>query len=232
MKQASSVSRASRRALVVAVTLSTMIGFACLGTSIDVGTTNSGGVDAQSDSADAGASAPEDAHDDRGPSPLGQCAASGQIDRYYSAKELTARLVGRWGQCPHVATSPLPCLPKTAFSGIRFSPDGTFSVIGAGSEYAEYVDQPETCGRGTFRIFAPAPTDGGTLGDGAVLPKSEYVAFDDAKPRNGLEVHLQTEDGVVGVELVEFEMGPERMFLREQAFDTRGYFARLSFAPR
>jgi hypothetical protein len=135
-----------------------------------------------------------------------------------------------------VKASPLPCPTSARLWGIRFSVDGTFSQLGAATETGEYVDQSEPCGRGYYRFLARSPEDAGFGGDGGggdAGTGSTYVAFDDTTLRNGLEIHLFTEAGMLDIELAEFEKTPERMFLREQGpLDSRGYFARLPAAPR
>lgn len=208
-----------RRALCFAVAVASQLLVGCWGLAIDVGTTHvqpeaaveaEAGVEASfSDGSDADAGTPSIAQ---------ECMASGQVDRFFTAKEVTARLVGRWGQCPGVTASPLPCPPQTKLWGIRFSADGTFALLGAQSEFSDYVDQPDACGRGLFKIYAPTAASEGGAG--------QYVPLDDTALRNGLEVHLFPESGAVDVELPEFEHDPRRMYLREQGqVDSRGYFA-------
>lgn len=200
------------------VALGPCVAMGCIGVAVDVGSSPvSPPASAPPDASDAAADvAPEAA-----PDPLATCGASGVVDRYDSAKDLTTRLVGRWGQCPEVTNSPLPCSPNAPLWGIKFAADGTYALLGADGAGGDYDVQPEPCGTGTFKIYAPESVDASSAG--------RFVALDDPTPHNGLEVHLfpAADGGLVDVELVEFESKPVRMLLREKGLDSRGYFAPL-----
>lgn len=196
---------------------------ACWGTVVDVGAT----ARAAEDAAVVDARAPEDAAEAGVVRPLAECRASGVVDRYFSAKELTDRILGGWAQCPEVVSSPLPCLPEAALWGIAFYADATYAILGADREGEAYRVLPGECGSGTFRLFVPRTVDAGPAADGGGAGTAQYVPLDDTVPRNGLEVHLFPEGSAVAdVVLVDVEKEPRRLYLREQgSIDTRGYFA-------
>ncbi len=197
---------------------------ACWGMTIDVGTNDR---DAAVPIADASEDTAPPVFSDAKPDPVAQCGASGQIERYFSAKELTDRLLGVWGECPHDGVTPLPCIPPTRHPGIRFEANGRFAILGTREAGADYIEMPAPCGPGTFKIFALI--QGGIL-DGA---SSEYVPLDDPTPRNGLEVHLFVDDGEFDIELVDFEKNPERLFMRERGnIATRAYYVRATTAEK
>jgi hypothetical protein len=208
-----------------------VVGVACWSRTFDVGTTRAP-PDAEVDDGAAIGDAVIDPHDaldgpaqDAPESAYGTCAASGKGDKFFTANELTNRLIGWWAQCPGVMVSPLPCSPSAPVWGIRFSADGTYALLGADTELATFVEQTDPCGLGTFRIYSPA-----IAGDGGA---SQYVPLDDTQPRAGLEVHLFGQAAPLDVELPEFETEPRRMFLREQGqVGSAGYFSPIPPALR
>ncbi|MBX3191921.1 MAG: hypothetical protein KF819_33330 [Labilithrix sp.] len=116
-----------------------------------------------------------------------RCAEEpGQNNAYYSALELTQRIVGRWFLCDPASMS---SLNDDEGDGFAFDADGTWAVLRFDDARGALV--PETkddYNFGKVRYHSFADADAGAAADAGVV--SQDVARDDPRPRTSLVVYL------------------------------------------
>jgi hypothetical protein len=116
-----------------------------------------------------------------------RCAEeAGPNNAYYSALELTQRIVGRWFICDSVLTS---SLNDGDGDGFTFNADGTWAVLrfnAARDDFVPETKEPYNFGRYRYHSFADA--DAGAAADAGIVSKD--VDRDDPAPRTSLVVYL------------------------------------------
>lgn len=115
-----------------------------------------------------------------------RCAEQpGPDDPYVSARELTARLVGRWFNCDPPERSPIQ---DGLRDGVAFDADGRWALL-VWNDARDALDRSTSdTQHGVVRYHAFTDPDAGTAAEGGV--GSSDVARDDPGLRNGLVVYL------------------------------------------
>jgi hypothetical protein len=148
-----------------------------------------------------------------------RCAEDpGPSDDYFSAADLTSRLVARWFNCDAAAASPIQ---DGDGDGIVFQADGSWALLFWNESRTDFVASTTPQQFGMFRYYFFVDSEAGAAGDSGV--SSGDIARDDTKARSPLVVYLDRQTGEDGFSHT-FSQKPRQMKVGELASPLRARY--------
>jgi hypothetical protein len=150
---------------------------------------------------------------------LARCAADpGPSDAYFSASELTSRLVARWFNCGSSASSPIQ---NGDGDGIVFRADGSWAILSWNARRDGFDASVTPTLFGTYRYYFFVDSEAGAAAEAGVA--SGDVARNDPTNRTPLVVYLDRPGNPDGLNLT-FSKKPRQMSVVESASALRGRY--------